>query len=313
MAWYFLRRLLFSVPIAIGVSIVCFALVHLAPGDPISAVLPENASPQVTAEIRAAYGFDKPMAIQYGVWLAKVTQGDLGKSIKTGRPVVAELMPAIQNSVSLAIFSILLALVAGGVLGAVAGASRKRALDQAVSAVAITGVSLPHYWLGMVLIVLFSVTLGWLPPTGMGQAAWYSLESLQYMLMPAVTLAVIPAGIIARSVRAAVMDVRRQEFVQTLYAKGMRKRHVFVHVCKNVAPAVLAVLGLQFAQMLGGSILVETVFNWPGAGYLLNSAIFTRDLPVLQGTILVLAMFFVVTNLVVDMLQMVLDPRVKRG
>jgi peptide/nickel transport system permease protein len=309
---YFLHRVLYTVPIAIGVTLVCFALVHLAPGDPISAVLPENASAEVIQQIKIAYGFDKPLPIQYFIWLGNVIHGNFGASIATGRPVLGEIIPAVCNSMILAFVAILLAFVIGTSLGMIAGYSRSQLVDRGVSAVAITGVSLPHYWLGMVLIVLFSVELGWLPATGMANSGGL-IESLRHIIMPAVTLSVIPIGIIARSVRGAVSDIRKQEFIQTLYAKGLRGRHVFLHVAKNVAPTVMAVMGLQFAQMLGGSILVETVFAWPGTGFLLNAAIFTRDLPILQGTILVLAMLFVFTNLFVDILQMFVDPRVKRG
>jgi peptide/nickel transport system permease protein len=207
----------------------------------------------------------------------------------------------------LALAAIALAFAGGCILGALAGYTRRPTVDRAVTALAVTGVSLPHYWLGMVLIVLFSVELRWLPATGMGR------PDLAHLILPAVTLSVIPLGIVARSVRAAVGEIRKQDFVQTLYAKGLRGPRVLAHVAKNVAPAVMAVMGLQFAQMLGGSILVETVFAWPGTGFLLNAAIFTRDLPILQGTILVLAMLFVFTNLIVDVLQMFVDPRVKRG
>jgi peptide/nickel transport system permease protein len=304
---YLLRRLLYTLPIAIGVSLVCFALVHLAPGDPISAVLPENASPAVIQEIRAAYGFDKPLPAQYFIWLKRVATGDLGTSIKTGRPVLWEIAPAIRNSMLLAVVAIALAFAGGCVLGALAGYTRRPTVDRAVTALAITGVSLPHYWLGMVLIVLFSVELRLLPATGMGA------PDIAHLVLPAITLSVIPMGIVARSVRASVSEIRKQEFVQTLYAKGLSGRRVLAHVARNVAPAVMAVMGLQFAQMLGGSILVETVFAWPGTGFLLNAAIFTRDLPILQGTILVLAMLFVFTNLIVDVLQMMVDPRVKRA
>jgi peptide/nickel transport system permease protein len=304
---YLLRRLLYTLPIAIGVSLVCFALVHLAPGDPISAVLPENASPAVIEQIRAAYGFDKPLPMQYLIWLEHVVTGDLGTSIKTGRPVLWEIAPAIRNSMILAAVAILLAFVGGSLLGALAGYTRRPIVDRTVTALAVTGVSVPHYWLGMVLIVLFSVELRWLPATGMGA------PDIAHLVLPAITLSVIPMGIVARSVRASVSEIRKQEFVQTLYAKGLRGPRVLMHVAKNVAPTVMAVMGLQFAQMLGGSILVETVFAWPGTGFLLNSAIFTRDLPILQGTILVLAMLFVFTNLVVDVLQMFVDPRVKRS
>ncbi len=303
---YILHRILYTLPIALGVSLVCFALVHLAPGDPLSSVLPENASPQVIAQIRSAYGFDQPLPVQYLKWLGRAVTGDLGASIKSGRPVMDEIAPAIGNSVILAAAAIAVAFVGGCAMGGVAGCSRSRVLDRIVTGMAVTGVSLPHYWVGMVLIVLFSVELGWLPASGMGDLDW------RHMALPTVTLAVIPMGIIARSVRASVIEIRKQEFVRTLYAKGLRGPQVLMHVAKNVAPTVMAVMGLQFAQMLGGSILVETVFAWPGTGFLLNSAIFTRDLPILQGTILVLASLFVLMNLIVDVLQMVVDPRVKR-
>jgi peptide/nickel transport system permease protein len=169
----------------------------------------------------------------------------------------------------------------------------------------------------MVLIVIFAVNLGMLPAMGMGAkgSTTFALdwESLRHLILPAVALSVIPAGIIARSVRSTVSDVRKQEFVQTLYAKGLPARRVFVHVIKNAAPTVLAIMGLKLARLLGGSILVETVFSWPGTGFLLNTAIFTRDLPILQGTILVLSMFFVLINLVVDLVQSVFDPRIRRS
>jgi peptide/nickel transport system permease protein len=181
----------------------------------------------------------------------------------------------------------------------------------------VLGVSVPHYWLGMVMVIVFSAILGWLPATGGGpngasQWAW-DWNHFQYMLMPALTMSVIPMGIIARTVRALVGEILAQEFIVGLRAKGLTHVGVFAHVVKNAAPTALAVMGLQLGYLLGGSILVETVFSWPGTGMLLNSAIFQRDLPLLQGTILVLAMFFVVLNLVVDLVQTLLDPRIARA
>jgi peptide/nickel transport system permease protein len=314
---YLLRRLLYSLPIGLGVSVVCFALVHLAPGDPINAMLPENATAELVAQVKAAYGFDKPLPVQFFIWLGNVLTGDLGTSVMTRRSVVDELGPAIFNSLILASVAILMALLMGTLLGAIAGKTKNRYLDRFVTGISITGVSLPHYWLGMVLIVIFSVELNWLPASGMGTKGStefnFSLDSLLHLILPAITLSVIPTGIIARSVRASVSDVMKQEFIQALYAKGLGHRQVLIHVAKNAAPTVMAIMGLQFAQLMGGSILVETVFAWPGTGFLLNTAIFTRDVPILQGTILVLAMFFVFVNLLVDMFQMLVDPRVKRS
>jgi peptide/nickel transport system permease protein len=311
---FILRRILYAVPIALGVTLVCFGLVHLAPGDPLSTVLPDNATPEVIAQIRSAYGFDQPLPIQYFVWLGNVATGDLGLSIQSRRPVLDEVLPAVGNTLLLALFASIIGFVLGVALGALAGFKQGTLTDRIVTGIAVTGVSVPHYWLGMVFVVVFSVNLGWLPAVGMGSSdAIFSLETLRHMILPVITLSLIPTGIIARSVRATVADVSRREFVETLHAKGMPKSTVVLHVAKNAAPTILAVTGLQLAQLLGGSILVETVFSWPGAGFLLNAAIFTRDLPLLQGTILVLALFFVFTNLIVDVLQTLLDPRIARG
>ncbi|MFM9939756.1 MAG: ABC transporter permease [Hyphomicrobiaceae bacterium] len=316
MLLYVLRRILYTLPIAIGVSIVCFALIHLAPGDPLTAVIPEGASPDVIAQIKSAYGFDRPLPVQYVNWIWRAAHGDFGMSIMTRRPVMSEVAPAVVNTMILAIAAILLGFGVGITLGIVAGYNAGSLLDRFVTSLSVTGVSIPHYWLGMVLIVIFAVNLGMLPAMGMGDkgSKTFALDwvSLRHLILPAIAMSVIPAGIIARSVRGTVIEVLKQDYVQTLHAKGLPPRRVFVHVAKNAAPTVLAIMGLQLAQLLGGSILVETVFSWPGTGFLLNSAIFTRDLPILQGTILILAMFFVTINLIVDLLQSVFDPRIKR-
>jgi len=313
---YILRRLLYTLPIIIGVTIVCFSFIHLAPGDPISAVLPENASADLVAEIKAAYGLDQPLPVQYLKWLYHVASGDFGTSIMTRRPVVSEVLPAVANTALLAITAITLSFTFGITLGLAAGFSDRRVTDRSVTAFAVVGISVPHYWLGMVLVVIFAVLLRGLPATGMGPAGthfWeFGFEDLRHLVLPALTLAMIPSGVLARSVRAMVAEVRRQEFVQTLKGKGLRRPRIFLHIVKNAAPPILAIMGLQFAQLLGGSILVETVFAWPGTGFLLNAAIATRDLPLLQGTVIVLATFFVLTNLAVDILQTAIDPRVRR-
>jgi len=313
---YILRRLLYTLPIILGVTIVCFSFIHLAPGDPISAVLPENASADLVAEIKAAYGLDQPLPVQYLKWLYHVATGDFGTSIMTRRTVASEVLPAVANTALLAITAIMLSFTFGITLGLAAGFSDRRVTDRSVTAFAVVGISVPHYWLGMVLVVIFAVLLRGLPATGMGPAGthfWeFGLQDLRHLVLPALTLSMIPSGVLARSVRAMVAEVRRQEFVQTLKGKGLRRPRIFLHIVKNAAPPILAIMGLQFAQLLGGSILVETVFAWPGTGFLLNAAIATRDLPLLQGTVIVLATFFVLTNLAVDILQTAIDPRVRR-
>lgn len=317
MLLYLLRRILYTLPIAIGVSIVCFALIHLAPGDPLTAVIPEGASPEVVAQIKTAYGFDQPLPVQYLNWIWRALHGDFGVSIMTRRTVMSEVGPAVVNTMILAVAAVILGFGLGISLGLIAGYTAGTTADRMVTAVSVTGVSVPHYWLGMVLIVIFAVNLGMLPAMGMGAkgSKTFALdwESLRHLVLPACAMSVIPAGIIARSVRGTVIEVLKNDYVQTLYAKGLPSRRVFVHVAKNAAPTVLAIMGLQLAQLLGGSILVETVFSWPGTGFLLNNAIFTRDLPILQGTILVLSMFFVGINLIVDLAQSAFDPRIKRA
>jgi peptide/nickel transport system permease protein len=317
MLLYLLRRLLYAVPIALAVGFVCFMLVQIAPGDPINAIVPPDAPADVVEQVRRDYGLDKPLPVQFGLWLLKVVQGDLGRSLATGRPVWSDLHTAIGNTLMLAFAASMLGFVLGCILGGLAGTFRGSAIDRGAVGLAVAGVSVPHYWLGMVLVVLFSVQWNMLPAMGAGPGgssdwAW-DWEHVQHLILPAVTLSVIPMGIVTRTVRGIVAEIMNQEFVVALRGKGLRRWDVFVHVVKNAAPNALAVMGLQLGYLMGGSILVETVFSWPGTGLLLNSAIFQRDLPVLQGTILVLSLFFVALNLLVDLVQTALDPRIKRA
>jgi peptide/nickel transport system permease protein len=317
MLLYILKRIVYVTPVALGVSVICFLLVHLAPGDPLTSVMPIDATAEQQAEMRAAYGFDRPLVVQYFLWLWKVLHADLGNSIATGRPVLTEVGRAVVNSLILASVATLIGFTFGTLFGFVAGYFRNSPVDKFASALSVFGVSVPHYWLGMVLVIIFSVQLNWLPSTGAGPGGssnWRpDPDHLRYIILPAITMSVIPTGIIARTVRALVADILSQEFVQALRAKGLGEWGVFKHVVTNAAPTALAVMGLQLGYLLGGSILIETVFAWPGTGFLLNAAIFQRDLPLLQGTILVLAMFFVGLNLIVDVLQTALDPRIQRG
>jgi peptide/nickel transport system permease protein len=299
----------------LGVALVCFALVHLAPGDPLVSILPPDASQELAAQMRELYGFNRSYPEQFAGWVWRALQGDLGTSIASGRPVSSEVMRAVVNTLRLAVAATLIGFVMGSLLGFVAGYFRGAWVDRAASVLSVLGVSVPHYWLGMVMVILFAAILNWLPATGMGSGtdwAW-DWDHLKYMVLPALTMSVIPMGIIARTVRALVADLLDQEFIVGLRAKGMTHFGIFSHVVKNAAPTALAVMGLQLGYLLGGSILIETVFSWPGTGFLLNSAIFQRDLPLLQGTILVLAMFFVVLNLLVDVVQTLLDPRIARS
>jgi peptide/nickel transport system permease protein len=308
---YVARRLVLAIPTLLGASIIVFAMVHLAPGDPIAAVLPVDASKEQIEEIRKSYGFDKPLPVQYLKWLGRVATGDLGKSIATRRAVILDVRDSLANSLVLAVSSSVVAFGAGIALGLLAAFRQGRALDKLASAIAVIGVSVPHYWAGIILIIVFSVQLNWLPAMGAASESGI-VPYLRHMALPTIALALIPMGVIARVVRSAALDILAQEFVLALRAKGLAHRRVFTHVVKNAAPQIITVLGLQFGFQLGGSVLVEAVFSWPGTGYLLNLAIFQRDIPVLQGVILVLATFFVLLNLLVDVLQTFIDPRIAR-
>jgi peptide/nickel transport system permease protein len=314
---YLIRRLIYALPIMLGVALVCFALVHLAPGDPLVSVLPPDASAELAARIRQLYGFDRSYPEQFFSWLWRALQGDLGTSIATGRPVSSEVFRAVGNTLRLAAVATLIGFLLGSLFGFVAGYFRNTWVDRLASFLSVLGVSVPHYWLGMVLVIALSALTGILPASGAGPGGsdrWtWNWEHIQFMVLPALTMSVIPMGIIARTVRALVADILEQEFVIGLRARGLTDFGVFCHVVKNAAPTALAVMGLQLGYLLGGSILIETVFSWPGTGFLLNSAIFQRDLPLLQGTILVLALFFVLLNLLVDIVQGTLDPRISRG
>ena len=314
---YIAQRVAYTLPIMLGVALVCFALVHLAPGDPLVSVLPPDASAELQAQLRTLYGFDRSYPEQFGTWIWRAIQGDLGTSIATGRTVASEVFKAVGNTLILAGVATMIGFFFGCLFGFVAGYFRDSWVDRGASFLSVVGVSVPHYWLGMVLVIVSAVQLNWLPATGAGPGgsgdwAWDWVH-IRHLILPAITMSVIPMGIISRTVRALVADTLAQEFVVGLKAKGLTDLGIFLHVVKNVAPTALAVMGLQLGYLLGGSILIETVFSWPGTGFLLNSAIFQRDLPLLQGTILVLAVFFVLLNMLVDIVQSTLDPRISRA
>ncbi|MBV8890218.1 MAG: ABC transporter permease [Alphaproteobacteria bacterium] len=306
------RRFLQAVPILLGVSLVVFGLVHIVPGNPIDMLMPPEASPEVIQQMKAAFGFDRPLYIQYLLWLWHAVQGDFGLSVFNASPVWDQLVAALGNTLILAVLAALLGFSLGIAFGLTAALFHGRWPDKLFSAIATTGVSLPHYWCAIVLVMMFAVLHEWLPAQGMGDESVPIWQRLDHLVLPVVTLSLIPMGVIGRLVRATVLEIVGMEFVGALAAKGLPRWPLLCHIGKNAAPPVLALMGLQFGYLLGGSILVETVFNWPGSGNLLNLAIFRRDIPVLQATILVLAAFFVMLNLLVDVAQAAIDPRIRR-
>lgn len=322
MARTVLFRLLYALPIAFGVSLVCFMLVYIAPGDPLQTVLPPDATAEQMEIVRRAYGFDKPLPVQFANWVWRAAHADFGLSVATRRPVAQEVGGALVNTLELSLFAVPLSFLLGATLGTVAGTAPAgplgRFIDRTVTGTAVMGVSVPNYWLGLVMVILFAVEMPLLPASGMGangsdNFTAFRWQDARYLVLPVITLALVPVGIIARTTRAAVLEVRNQDFVTTLRAKGLGELAIVRHVLKNAAPGMLAVMGLQFGYLMGGSILVEPVFAWPGSGTLLGRAIVNRDVPVLQGAILSLALIFVGTNLVVDLLQAAIDPRVRRA
>ena len=315
---YVIRRILLAAPIAIGVTVICFALIYLAPGDPIQSLLSPEATQADVAYLKHVYGFDKPLPVQYLKWVSRATVGDFGTSIQTNRPVFGEVMRALSHTLIISIGAALLAFPIAIGLGTLAAFYIGRPPDRIATMASVVGISVPNYWLGIVLIIVFAVELGVLPASGMGPQGSDDFNltqwaQLKYAVLPVLTTALVPLGILMRSTRAAMADVLSQDFIQTLRAKGLGQGAVVRHALRNALPQVLAVMGLQFGYLVGGSILTETIFNWPGTGFLMNKAILTRDIPMLQGALLVLALSFVSINLAVDLLQTAVDPRVKRG
>ena len=315
---YAARRILMTIPIALGVTVICFALIYLAPGNPIQSLLPPDATAKDIAELKHVYGLDKPIPIQYLIWLGHALRGNLGISIQTNRPVLNEVTRALANTVPIAVISVVLASVIALGLGIVAATRVGGFLDRFSTGVAVLGISVPSFWLGVVIVIVFAVELGWLPATGMGahgsdNFSFFRWSDARYAVMPIIALTVTPLGILMRTTRSSIAEVLGLDFIQTLRAKGLGRTAIVVHAVRNAMPQLLAMFGLQLGYLIGGSILVETVFTWPGTGFLLNKAILTRDIPLLQGTILVLAMAFVAINLLVDLLQTAVDPRIKRA
>jgi peptide/nickel transport system permease protein len=314
MARFVAERLLHTVLILFGVSLVAFALIHMIPGNPLDILLPPEAPKTVVDRLRSEFGFDRPLYIQYLSWLGRIAHGNLGTSVFTGREVTHELLRALGNTLVIAVPAAFLGFGLGITLGALAAFNYGKPTDRLISAFVILGLSVPHFWLAIVLVIVFAVLWNVLPAAGMGSTGGFptSWDALRYLVLPLVTLSMIPMGVVGRMVRSTVLEILGNEFPTALRAKGLMSRRIVFHVLKNAAPPTLAVMGLQLGYLLGGSILVETVFNWPGCGQFMNLAIFRRDIPVLQGTVLVLASFFVLINLLVDLLQALIDPRMRR-
>ncbi|HEV8532804.1 MAG TPA: ABC transporter permease [Methylomirabilota bacterium] len=313
MRGYIARRLLLLVPVLLGVSIVVFMVLHLSPGDPAEIMLGSQATQEDLARLRRELGLTEPLHVQYFRWMSHVLRGDLGRSLWMKRPVLDEVLHRFQATLVLTGSGLLLSTLGGIALG-VASAVRPHSLLDRMSAVtSLFGASMPVFWLGIVLMVVFSLWLGWLPASGMW--APYGGGDLRdlaaHLVLPALTLAAASMTIIARLTRSTMLDVLGQDYIRTARAKGLIEgRVVFRHGLKNALIPIVTVVGVQAGYLLGGAVLTETVFAWPGVGLLMVQGILARDFPIVQGCVLVIALTFVLINLAVDLLYVYLDPRI---
>lgn len=303
---YIIRRLLLAIPVLIGVSILVFAIIRFIPGDPARAIAGVHASPEYIEQVRRELLLDEGLHVQYYVYITNLLQGDMGRSTFTGRPVTAELMDRFPNTLMLASTAMIIAILAGMSAGIVSATRRYSLFDNFSMLAALLGVAAPVFWLGIMFQLLFSVNLGWLPSGGIG--TW------QHLVLPALTLGLATTALIARITRSSMLDVLGQDYITTARSKGLLERViVYKHALKNALIPVVTVMGLQFGTLLGGAVLTETVFSWPGVGRLMVDSILNRDYPVVQGAVLILAVFFVMINLVVDVIYAFLDPRISYG
>jgi peptide/nickel transport system permease protein len=311
----FIAKRLFGVaPVILGVSVVIFLLIQLAPGDATTALLGPQASEAAKVELRHALGLDQPLPVQYFAWLSRTASGDFGTSIATQRPVIALVAPRFVNTLILTITSLLLAMAIGYSVGLSAALRKNSAFDRLTISATLLAGSAPPFWLGLILVLLFAIQLHWLPVSGMQDLAGEggALDLLRHLVLPAVTTALGPAAIITRIVRASIVDAAQSPHVRVARAKGLsRATLIRRHVVWNALPPIITVTGLQLGYLLGGALLTEVVFAWPGLGSLLYDSITARDLPVLQATTLVIALTFVLANIVVDTINASLDPRLR--
>ncbi len=301
---FIIRRLILLLPIFIGVSILSFLMMHLIPGDPARIMAGQDATFEEIQSIRVEFGLDKSLPVQYVLFMKGVIDGNL-KSIKTQRPVLKEIFPRFLNTVELSVVSIVISTFLGVGFGIIAAVKRNSWIDNFVMGFSLFGVSMPVFWLGILLIIVFSLILGWLPAAGKG--------GIEHIILPSVTLGMATSAIIARMTRASMLQVMNQDFIRTADAFGISPRKiVYKYTLKNALIPVVTVIGLQFGYMLGGAVLTESVFGWPGLGRFIVDSIFARDYPVVQVGIMLIALTFVLVNLSVDITYAFLDPRIRR-
>ena len=315
MAAYIAKRLLAAIPVLFGLTLIVFLIMALIPGDPATAILGNFATPENVARLNAQLGLDKPLPQRYLIWLGNLFQGDLGRSFALNRPVLDEVLERFQATLILAGAALLLCSIFGLLAGIVSAVRQFGWADRIVTLLVLIGISTPSFFLGLLLILFFAVDLRWFPASGM-----YAIygggdlpDLLYHLFMPAVTLAAVATGVIARLTRTAMLEVLRQDYIRTARAKGLSERRViYRHAFKAALVSVIPVIGIQAGFVLGGAVYIETVFQWPGIGAMLVNAISTRDILLVQGGVLVVAASYVLFNLAADVIQSTLDPRLRR-
>ncbi|HTI03290.1 MAG TPA: ABC transporter permease [Acidisoma sp.] len=311
---YVAKRLIATIPVLLGVSVVIFLLMHLAPGDVTTVLLGPQATEQDRMVLRHALGLDLPLPIQYGRWLLRIISGDFGTSIATSLPVLQLILPRFVNTIILTVGSLFLAITAGYGLGFLCALRARSLLDRIVMTVTLVLGSTPPFWLGLVLVLFFALHLHWLPVSGMIDMAGDGgvIDTLYHLILPAVTTALAPAAIIARMVRSSILDSLARPHVRVARAKGLRQRDLLRrHVILDALPPITTITGLQLGYLLGGALFSEVVFAWPGLGSLLYDSITARDMPVVQAATLLIALSFVIVNILVDFMNVLIDPRLR--
>jgi peptide/nickel transport system permease protein/oligopeptide transport system permease protein len=301
---YFIKRLLSTVPVLIGISLLLFFMLRMLPGDPAQVLAGQMATPEEIENIRHQLGLDRPIHEQYVVYLSHLVRFDLGRSARTQNPVVDEIWARLPNTILLAVVAITLACLFGIPAGIISAVRPNSWIDYLVTMSALFGMSMPVFWLGLMLVVVFAVVLKWLPAGGTG--------SWQHVILPSITLAAFVVAFIARMTRSTMLETLSQDFTTTARSKGLKEKVVIIkHALKNALIPIITVIGLQFGLLLGGAVLTETVFAWPGLGRLLYDSISARDYPMIQGVILIFGLLYIFVNLVVDLIYAFVDPRIR--
>jgi peptide/nickel transport system permease protein len=316
LAGYIFRRLLAVIPILFGVSIVIFLFMQLVPGDIAATLLGPRATPEKVEAVHRELGLDRPLPVQYWMWLKKIVRGDMGSSIAVRVPVTELVLPKFRNTLILATASLIIAIIGGLLVGIVSAVRQYSLFDRIGLVVAIIGSATPSFWLALVLMYFFALKLGWFPTSGMYSIRGYGgvPDVLRHLVLPSISAAAIPLAVITRLVRSSMLDVIRQDYITTLRANGILERQVvFRHALRNALSPIVSITGLQAGFLLGGALFTEVIFSWPGIGRQLYASILARDVPVVQGAMLIISFTFVLINLAADIVVAYLDPKLRAG